>query len=202
MMASGSARTRHGIALASAVLLAIAAVGSVAGFTILLTADQTRDGVPDTWMMDDNADGLADRILVDGNQDGTAEVELGVNTAGVATVAWVDSNLDHYWDLVVQPYYANNGTGAMVGKMLWHDYDQNGAWEHRYYDGQLDGYFEWVMVDGNGDGSADTWLANTAPPGRSATDAIARQVAATSAFNILVAGNVPIFGPLAWPVGG
>lgn len=202
MMTERGPRKRHAIALGSALLLALAVVGPATGFTIIQTADQTGDGVADTWTLDDNGDGRVDRLLVDANQDGTSEVELGVNAAGVVTVAWVDSNLDHHWDLVVQPWYANNGTGAMVGKMLWHDYDQNNAWERRYYDGQLDGYFEWVMVDGNGDGWADTWLANSAPPGRSATDAIARQVASIGAFNILVGGNVPIFGPLAWPVGG
>lgn len=194
--------SRRAIALGSALLLVLAAVGTASGYTVIQEADQTGDGVADTWTLDDNGDGLVDRLLVDGDQDGTAEVELRVNAAGVVTAAWIDSNLDHVWDLVLQPWYANNGTGALVGKMLWQDFEQNGAWERSFYDGNLDGYFEWVMVDGNLDGSADTWLANSAPPGRSATDAIARQVASISAFNILVSGNVPIFGPLAWPVGG
>lgn len=190
------------IAMGGALVLALSAVGTAAAYTVLFTGDQTGDGVADTWMLDDNGDGRVDRVLVDGNQNGLAEVQLVVNANGVAIAAWVDSNLDHVWDLVVEPYYANGGTGALEAKMLWVDADQNGAWESRYWDGQLDGYFEWVLVDGNRDGWADTWLANSAPPGRSATDAIARQVAATSAFNILVSGNVPIFGPLAWPVGG
>lgn len=202
MMTQRVPRRRHAIAIGSALLLALAAVGPAAGYTILLTSDQTRDGVADTWMLDDNGDGRVDRILVDGNQDGAAEVVLGVNAAALVTVAWVDSNLDRYYDLAMEPYYANNGTGAMVGKMLWQDYDQNGAWERRFWDGNLDGYYEWVLVDENGDGWADTWLANSAPPGRSATDAMARQVGSMTAFNILVSGNVPIFGPLAWPVGG
>ena len=195
-------RVRHATALGSAVLLALAAVGPAKGYTIIQTADQTRDGVTDVWTLDDNGDGRLDRMLVDGNQDGAAEVVLAVNPAGVVTVAWVDSNLDRYYDVAVEPWYANNGTGAMVGKMLWQDYDQNGAWERRFWDGNLDGYYEWVLVDGNGDGWAEQWLANSAPRGRSATDAMAQHMGQMTAFNILVGGNVPIFGPLAWPVGG
>ncbi|MBA2314899.1 MAG: hypothetical protein H0V87_05885 [Chloroflexi bacterium] len=67
---------------------------------------------------------------------------------------------------------------------------------------QLDQYFEWVLVDTNADGAAETWRANVGPPGHTATDEAARQVAALSAFQILQGGGVPIFGPLAWPVGG
>lgn len=190
------------IVLGGAVVLALSVVGTAAAFTVLFTGDQTGDGVADTWMLDDNGDGRTDRVLVDGNQNGLAEVQLLVNANNVVVAAWIDSNLDNRWDLVVEPWYANGGTGALVGKMLWVDGDQNGAWERRYWDGNLDGYFEWVLVDGNLDGWADTWLANSAPRGLSATDVIARRIGATTAFGILVGGNVPIFGPLAWPVGG
>ena len=189
-------------ALGGALVLALATVGTAAAYTVLYTGDQTGDGVADTWMLDDNGDGRTDRVLVDGNQNGQAEIQLLANANGAVIAAWIDSNLDHFWDLVLEPYYANGGTGGMVAKMLWVDADQNGAWEKRYWDGNLDGYYEWVLVDGNGDGSGDTWLGNSAPRGLSATDVIYRNVGATAAFNILVGGNVPIFGPLAWPVGG
>jgi hypothetical protein len=90
-----------------------------------------------------------------------------------------------------------------VAVMVWRDVDVNGLWENAYYDGQLDGYFEWVLVDTNFDGAGDTWAQNAAPAGRTAVDELARQIASIEAVNILTSGNVPVFFPSSTiPLGG
>jgi hypothetical protein len=176
----------------------VASPGAARAQTVLESTDQTGNGYIDTWAMDDDDDGWIDRILIDANENGQAEV-VAVFSFGTATGAWIDANLDLVFDMMLQPSYAN---GVIVGRTLWRDADQNGRWENAYFDGQLDGYFEWVLVDVNLDGAGDTWAQNVAPAGYSATDEMARQVAAVTAFQILQGGGVPIFGPLAWPVGG
>lgn len=194
---------RHGrdgalraIALIAGALVPMAATAPAAAQTVIETADLTGNGVVDTWTLDDNNDGWVDRMLVDANEDGVAELSMSVS-GGLATALWIDTNIDHVYDFVVQNHHAN---GALVGTTIWRDGDQNGAWENAYFDGQLDGYFEWVLVDSNYDGAADTWVGNTAPPGRSATDEMARQVASQSAFQILVNAGIDVFGPGAWPL--
>ncbi len=191
--------TRRGLAAITAgALLALGAVTSVSAADADQWYDFSGDGYTDTWLLDDDGDGSIDRVLIDNDGNGVAEL-LGYASAGVAIVSYVDSNNDTVYDVALQPIYSS---GVQVGSQVWRDADQNGAWENAYYDGQLDGYFEWVLVDSNFDGAGDTWYANTAPAGYSATDEAARQVAAVGAFNILAAGNVPIFGPVAWPLGG
>lgn len=193
-----NATLRGAIAVATAVLLTVVGVVPASAQVLIETADLNQNGVIDAWGYDDDADGGVDRLLIDANERATAEVIIYANR-GQIVVIHIDANLDDILDTAYVPYYAD---AVAVGLMLWRDVDQNGAWENAYYDGQLDSYFEWVYVDTNFDGAGDTWRANAAPAGRSASDEAARQVAALSAFQNLQAGNVPIFGPLAWPIGG
>jgi hypothetical protein len=69
-------------ALLVATVLLLAGAIPVAAYTILTSGDQTRNGVTDTWMLDDNGDGRVDRMLIDGNEDGNAEVVMYVDVYG------------------------------------------------------------------------------------------------------------------------
>ena len=184
-------------ALALSVALAAVAQSALAA-TIIESGDSNGDGFYDYWGIDDTGDSVIDRTLLDYGNDGRAEVVM-YGQGPVLHSAFLDANLDGLWDTVVQPSWAN---GAITGWIFWRDADQNGRWENGYFDGNNDRYAEWVMVDSDYDGVADTWGANSAPAGYSATDVIARDVGARVAFENLVKFNVPIFGPLAWPVGG
>jgi hypothetical protein len=184
-------------------LLALAAPVSVVAYTIIDAGDQTGNGWTDTWTLDDNGDGRVDRLVVDANEDGRVEATVVVDVNGRITGIWLDSNLDHFNDTVYVPQYANGGTGAFVANILWRDVEQNGLFENAYWDAARDGYFEWVMVDTNFDGTADTWRPNSAPAGQSATDVHARQVASISAVNILHQVGIPVFYPSTTiPLGG
>jgi hypothetical protein len=190
-------------ALTAAIAVFLGSTTDVAAYTILDAADQNRNGVVDSWTVDDNGDGRVDRLLIDGNENGACEVEMPVDINGRAVSQWFDTNLDGYWDAVIVPYYANGGVGAQVATMIWRDVDENNVWENAYYDGQLDGYAEWVMVDTNFDGAADTWRANSAPAGHTATDELARNVAGIEAVNILRTAGIPVFFPTSTiPLGG
>lgn len=194
-----NAGVRAEIILIAVAWWAIAAAGPAAAAQTV-TADGNGNGVTDTWGIDDNNDGQLDRLLIDGDENGVAEV-WATTSGGRFISIWLDTSLDNVYDSVLVPYYAT-GTSSLSQRVLWRDGDQNGLWESAYYDGQMDAYYEWVLVDTNFDGTGDTWQGNVAPAGYGAADEAARRVAALGAFQILVAGNVPIFGPLAWPVGG
>lgn len=190
------------VALLMATALVLAAALPAAAYTILTSGDQTRNGVTDTWMLDDNGDGRVDRMLIDGNEDGNAEVVMYVDVYGRSTSAWVDTNFDRVFDMAAMPYYSA-GAVKQYANSLWFDANQDGAWEHVYYDGNLDGYYEWVQVDSNRDGHADRWLANSAPAGRTATDDMARRVAFNNWVNIMHGLGRPVFFPYTtYPTGG
>lgn len=194
---------RRVVASAGAAVVALLMTSQAAAYTIIETADQSGNGRADTWTLDDNGDGSVDRMVIDGNEDGWVEIELRLDLDGRTASLWVDSNLDARYDAVLVPYYADSGTGTLAGTMGWLDLDLNGAWELAYYDGDLDGYYEWVMVDTNYDGSADSWRGNVAPPGQTATDELARQIASIEAVNILHTAGIPVFFPSSTiPLGG
>lgn len=164
------------MAVMAAVVLTLAAPGAARGYEIIQAMDGTGDGVADLWTLDDNGDGIVDRLVMDSNQDGVVEVTVGYDTNGRITALWLDTNMDHFNDSVLVPYYANGGTGAQVASLIYSDVDQNGLYEHAFYDSQLDGYYEWVAVDTNADGVGDAWRGNLAPAGHTATDQIADQI--------------------------
>lgn len=194
---------RRSGAVLAAVVLTVATAGTAAGYTILNTGDQSGNGIADSWTLDDNGDGRVDRLVMDSNEDGQIDLTLGVDAAGRSYGVWIDSNIDYRYDAVLVPYYANGGTGPQVASMIWRDVDVNGLWESAFYDGQLDGFYEWVMVDTNADGTADTWHGNAAPAGYTATDELGRQVASIGAVNILHAAGIPVFFPSGTiPLGG
>lgn len=195
---------KRSVVLIMALSLIVVASRSAAASSHCTSADQNGNGVAESWACDDSGDGFSDRLIIDGNEDGTTDIDGTYTARGErVVVVWIDTHLDGRWDLAWQPLYANQGTGAMVQQVLWHDFDQNGLWENRYHDGQLDGVYEWVMVDTNFDGVADTWRGNAAPAGRSATDAMARQAASVGAVNILHAAGIPVFFSASTiPMGG
>ena len=196
-------RMNRAVAVLSAVALTLTVAGAAAAYTILDTSDMSGNGIADSWTVDDTGDGRVDRLIIDGNEDGRIDIAMVVDAAARNAALWVDSNVDGGWDAVLVPYYANGGTGAQVAAMIWRDIDQNGRWENAYYDGQLDGYYEWVLVDTNYDGAGDRWYGNAAPAGHTATDELARQVATTGSINILAAAGIPVFFPSGTiPLGG
>lgn len=190
-------------------LLALIGVVLVAGvpttaraYTTLIGADMTGNGVADTWLLDDDGDGTADRMRIDANESGVAEAELGIDDNGVMFVAWLDANLDGIWDSVVEPVFASSGT-AIIGKTLWLDANQDGLWENRYYDSDLNNYYEWVMVDSNYDGVADVWRGNSAPAATAAPAVVAGQLQSVGAVNVLHGLGLSVFFPSATiPLGG
>lgn len=189
-------------AVVSAVILALAAALPVAAYTILESGDQTGNGVADIWALDDNGDRRMDRMLIDGNEDGSSEVAMYIDISGRMISATVDTNFDTYTDLGVVPFYAAGAT-RYYARMLMFDNNQDSRWENAYYDGNLDGYYESVCVDSNYDGQADLWLANSAPAGRSATDDMARRVAASNWVNIMHGLGLPAFFQYTtYPMGG
>lgn len=189
------------VTLAGALLLTL--TNTAVAYTILDAADLNGNGVADSWTLDDNGDGQVDRLIADGDEDGSCEVEMRVDVNRRIASLWVDTDLDGYYDVVLEPYYADGGRGAHVANMVWRDADRNNRWENAYYDGQLDGYAEWVMVDTDFDGIADTWRANAAPPGRTALDEVSRTVANVGAINTLHAAGIPVFFPVSTiPLGG
>lgn len=191
------------IAVAASSALLLASTATAAAYTVLDAADQTHNGVSDSWTIDDNGDGRVDRLVIDGDENGSCEVELRVDINGRSASLWIDSNLDGNYDAVLEPYYANGGTGAQVATLIWRDVDGYVGWENAYYDGQLDGYAEWVKVDTDFDGTADTWRGNAAPPGRTAIDELARNVASIEAINILRTAGIPVYFPVTTiPLGG
>jgi hypothetical protein len=184
-------------------LVALVVAAPVQAATVMAFYDQTGDGIGETWVMDDNGDGSADRIIYDPDQDGVLDVELYGNAFGTTAYLLVDTGGAQTYDLALVPYYSNNGGGAQVASLMWRDFDENGRYENAYYDGQLDGYYEWTMVDATGDGTADTWYASTAPRGYTAVDELARNVARIESVNILRQAGIPVFFPVGTiPLGG
>ena len=173
-------------------LLAIA--GPVAAGTYIYWYDQNANGVADTWLVDDDGNGnTAERMLIDNNENGWAEMQVLNDTNSRITSVWLDADENGGYEIMVQPSYSTNG--ALIGKSLWYDPGVDGGLDVGYYDGNLDGYYEYVCVDTNYDGVADTWTSNTAPRGRSATDDIARRVAAANWVNGMHARGLAVFFP-------
>lgn len=187
---------------AFALALVFATPAPTAAYTVIESGDQTGNGYADVWTIDTNGDGWADEMIIDANENGRVEISL-VWTGSLVRSVWFDTNEDGVYDSVLEPYYANNGAGALAAKMLWVDFDQNGLWERRFYDADLDGYYEWVEVDTNYDGSADQWVGNAAPAGHTAVDDMARRASASGAIDILSNLGFSPFNPVSTiPLGG
>ncbi len=167
---------RHRIAPAlAACLLVAAAVRPAAAATTLGWYDANGNGRADTWLVDDNGDGVTDRMIVDGNENNWGEAQVFYQ-GGLVTWSTLDANEDGLNEMAMQPVYWSNGT--LRGRTMWSDQDRNGRWENGYYDGDLDGISEWVCVDTNLDGLADTWKGTSAPAGNGAIgNMMARDVA-------------------------
>lgn len=180
------------VATAVAVFV-LAAAPVVAASTVLASYDQNGNGRVDTWLVDDNGDGVTDRMIVDGNENnyGEAQVFYGGN---LPTWLTLDANEDGSNEMTMQPVYWSNG--ALRGRTMWSDQDRNGRWENGYYDGDLDGIYEWVCVDTNFDGVADTWKGTSAPAGRGALDNMAaRNVAFNNWVNDMHGRGLAVFFP-------
>ena len=185
-------------------LVVLLAIGTpVAAATVLGTYDQTGNGYADTWAMDDSGDGVADRLIIDADEDGQADIELFANAYGTTAYLAVDSSGTNSYDAWLFPYYANGGAGPQVHSLIALDVNEDGLYENSYFDGQMDGYYEWVFVDTNYDGAADTWTGNSAPHGYTAVDEVARNVARIESVNILRTAGIPVFFPSGTiPMGG
>jgi hypothetical protein len=184
---------RRSLATLVVATAALTIASPVAAATYLIWSDQNGNGIADTWLVDDDGNtSTAERMFIDSNENGRVEAQA-VYTGGWITGIWLDAEEDGRYEILLQPAYAANG--AMIGRYLWYDPDLNGRFEIGYYDGNMDGYYEWVCVDSNYDGAADTWLMNTAPRGRSATDDIARRIAAANWVNAMHARGLSVFFP-------
>jgi hypothetical protein len=185
---------RRPMAALVAMTAALAVASPVAAWTYLLTYDQNGNGIADTWLVDDDGNtNTAERMLVDANENGRVELQMPYDANNRITSLWLDPNEDGGYEIVAQPVY--NAGGALIGRYLWYDQGQDGRFEIGYYDGNLDGYYEYVCVDSNYDGVADFWTSNTAPRGRTATDDIARRIAAANWVNDMHARGLAVFFP-------
>jgi hypothetical protein len=185
---------RRSIAALVAVTAAVALAGPVLAGTYIYWYDQNANGIADTWLVDDDGNAsTAERMLVDNNENGWAEMQVLNDASGRLVSVWLDADENGGYEIMVQPSYAAGG--AIIGRSLWYDPETDGRLNVGYYDGNLDGYYEYVCVDTNYDGVADTWKYNTAPAGRSATDDIARRVAAANWVNGMHARGLAVFFP-------
>jgi hypothetical protein len=143
------------IAMALAMVAVVAFAGTAAGYTILVQSDLSGNGRAETWLIDDNLDGRSDRLIADANEDGYIDGWVNYDGFGRPATAWADLNYTGRYEMVVQPVYGTSGTA--VGQYWFADVNEDGRFENIYWDGQLDGIYEQVMVDTNADGAADTW---------------------------------------------
>lgn len=167
-------RTRAAVAITLIPAMLLAAVPAMAA-TTLGAYDQNGNGRADTWLVDDNGDGVTDRMVVDGNENNYGEAQV-FYSGNLPRWVTLDANENGSNELTMQPVYGADGSHR--GTTMWSDQDANGRWESGYYDGDRDGIYEWVCVDTNYDGVADTWQGTAAAPGRGALDnMMARDVA-------------------------
>lgn len=182
------------MALLLSTVAAATLAGPVAAGTYVLWSDQNGNGIADTWLVDDDGNtNTAERMLIDSNENGRVELQALFSTATQIGSVWFDPDENGGYEIVAQPVYAANG--AVIGRYLWYDANQNGQFEIGYYDGGLDGYYEYVCVDNDYNGVANYWTYNSAPAGRSATDDIARRIAAANWVNAMHARGLAVFFP-------
>ena len=185
---------RKPIAASVAMIAAVILVSPVAAGTYIYWHDHNGNGIPDTWLVDDDGNtNTSERMVIDSNENGRVELQVLNDANSRITSLWLDPNEDGAYEIVAQPVFA--AYGAIVGRYLWYDSQQNGRFEIGYYDGNLDGYYEYVCVDRNYDGVADFWAFNTAPRGRTATDDIARRISAANWVNNMHARGYAAFFP-------
>lgn len=195
MPTTGAHSVRRSTVVLALTALLLLAASPVAAGTYLLWYDMNGNGAADTWLVDDDGNAnTAERMLVDNNENGRVEMQA-IYGAGGGRIekVWLDADENGGYEIMVQPSYAANG--AVIGKSLWYDPEVDGRLNVGYYDGNLDGYYEYVCVDTNYDGIADTWTWNAAPAGRTATDDIARRVAAANWVNGMHARGLAVFFP-------
>ncbi len=185
---------RRSLAVLVAVAAAVTLWRPAAAGSYVYWYDQNANGIADTWLYDDDGDtSFAERMLVDANENGRIEMQAVYATTTRIASVWLDPGEDGGYEIMAQPAYGANG--ALLGRYLWYDPNLDGRFELGYYDGNLDGYYEWVCVDPNYDGVADRWVGNTAPAGRSATDDIARRIAAANWVTAMHSRGLAVFFP-------
>lgn len=185
---------RRSIPVLVGVTLALTLAGPAAAGTYIYWYDQNANGIADTWLVDDDGNtSTAERMLVDSNENGLVEMQMTYDTVGRLGAVWLDAEENGGYEIMVQPSY--HAAGAIIGRSLWYDPEVDGRLNIGYYDGNLDGYYEYVCVDTNYDGVADTWTWNTAPRGQSATDDIARRVAANNWVATMQGRGLAVFFP-------
>ena len=171
-----------GAALLAGLAVAIVVALPAAAYTILRQSDVNGNGRADTWLIDDNLDGLLDRLVTDSNEDGYLDGWVSYDSFGRAHTMWADLNLNGRYEMAVQPVYGSNG--ATVGQYWWSDANEDGRHENLYWDGQMDGIYEQVMIDTNFDGFADTWRQSVAPANPNAPYMPAHNVATHNMIDI------------------
>ena len=185
---------RRSIAALAAATAAVLLASPVAAGTYIYWYDQNANGVADTWLVDDDGNtNTAERMVIDSNENGRVELQMPYDANGRITSLWVDAEEDGGYEIMLQPAYAAGG--QIIGRSLWYDPGLDGQFDIGYYDGNLDGYYEYVCVDTNYDGVADFWTYNAAPRGRTATDDIARRIAAANWVNTMHARGLDVFFP-------
>ncbi len=150
--------------------------------------DGDRDGrYEQTWVNTDRDSGW-EIILYDSNDDGRNDAALAdADNNGSYDVWLLDSDMD----------------GRIGDYMLW-DTDHNGRFEVQTFDSNEDTRAEWIRLDTNGDGHADTWrsvaeLSQPAPASSSQNTAAAAAAnrAAVERINtqhIVTMGQLNIYG--------
>ena len=185
---------RRSIPALVAVSAALALAGPAAAGTYIYWYDQNANGIADTWLVDDDGNtSTGERMLIDSNENGLVELQMTYDAAGRLGGIWLDAEENGGYEIMVQPSF--HAGGAIIGRYLWYDPEVDGRLNIGYYDGNLDGYYEYVCVDTDYDGVADRWTWSTAPRGQSATDDIARRVAANNWVTTMQGRGLAVFFP-------
>ncbi len=185
---------RRSTAVIVAVAMVLTMASPVAASTYIGYYDKNGNGTTDTWLVDDDGNtSTAERWFLDNNENGYVEMQVQYAANGLITGIWLDAEENGSHEILVQGAYASNG--AVIGRYLWYDPNTDGRMDIGYYDGDLDGYYEWVCVDTDYDGVANQWTANTAPRGHTAVDTIARNVSFHNWVDFMHARGHAVFFP-------
>ena len=157
-----------------------------------------------TWTpIDLNGDGYTDSYGWDGDRDGNYE-QLWVNSDhdSAYEVVLYDTNDDSRWDWALldvdnngsfDAWAADSDRDGRLGDYLFFDIDHDGRFETHAYDAAEDGYAEWLRLDTNRDGHADSWYSSAALSS-SSTQTSQQRVEAINTQHIVTMNQLRIYG--------
>lgn len=148
--ATGKIRTALGLAALAGIGILAAPMSAQATGTWQYI-DTNYNGRNDVAGIDRSGDGAFDEVWIDSNHDGSWDVAV-YDYDGDRAYEWMRA-----WSNVDRSQGWAHTTASYIQAFI--DRDGNGRYETRSWDGNRDGRAEWLMIDTNQDGHADTWTA-------------------------------------------